>query len=133
MADRRPVTLLEFAIAASVAIVPVLLAVLVIVAEVRPSDPSAKARHNGDRHVSLRQVAALKTFEHAIVRRSTVKAQLPTAEALLDGVPQCREEWDDRGGALKRIRKLLAKPNRAVLTPAQRMAAQPGGPHSALV
>ena len=37
MSEQR--TLLEFAIAASVAIVPVLLAVLVIVAEVRPSDP----------------------------------------------------------------------------------------------
>src|SRR4029079_8134468 len=79
MSEQR--TLLEFAIAASVAIVPVLLAVLVIVAEVRPSDPSAKARRNGDRHVSLRQVAALKTFEHAIVRRNTVIAPLPTAEA----------------------------------------------------
>ena len=122
MPDQR--TLLEFAIAASVAIVPVLLAVLVVVAEVRPSDPSAKARRNGDRHVSLRQVAALKTFEHAIVRRDTVKTQLPTAEALLDGVPQCRDEWDDRRGALSRIRKLLAKPNNAALSPAQRMAAQ---------
>jgi hypothetical protein len=102
----------------------VLLAVLVIVAEVRPSDPSAKARRNGDRHVSLRQVAALKTFEHAIVRRNTVTAPLPTAQALLDGVPQCREEWDDRGGALNRVRKLIAKPGKAALSPAQRMAAQ---------
>jgi hypothetical protein len=105
-------TLLEFAIAA------------IVVAEVRPSDPSAKARRHGDRHVSLRQVVALKTFEHAIVRRNMVKTPLPAAEALLDGVPQCRNEWDDRRGALRQIRKLLAKPNNAALTPAQRMAAQ---------
>jgi hypothetical protein len=124
MAEKRPITLLEFAIAASVAVVPVLLGVLVVVAEVRPSDPSAKARRDSDRHVSVRQVAALKTFEHAIVRRDKVTGALPTAEALLDGVPQCRAQWDGRGGVLTRIRRWLAKPTHAPISPAQRLAAQ---------
>src|SRR5882672_10353711 len=109
MPPERPITLLEFAIAASVAVVPLLLDVLVIVAEMRPSDPSAKARTNGNQHVSLREVAALKTFERAIVRRDAVSAALPTPEALMDGVPQCRAEWEGRGGTMHRIRQLLAR------------------------
>ena len=92
----RPVALLEFAIAASIAVVPLLLVVLVAVAQVRPRDPGANARGNGNQHVSLREVAALKTFERAIVRRDAVTAALPTAEALVDGVPQCRAEWEGR-------------------------------------
>ena len=119
-----PITLLEFAIAASVAVVPLLLVVLVVVAEMRPSDPSAKARTNGNQHVSLREVAALKTFERAIVRRDAVTAALPTPDALLDGVPQCRADWDGRGGTMHRIRQLLARSHQATLSPAQRMAAQ---------
>jgi len=120
----RPTTLLEFAIAASIAVVPLLLVVLVVVAELRPADPSAKARPNGHQHVSLREVAALKTFERAIVRRDAVTAALPTPEALLDGVPQCRSDWDGRGGTMHRIRELLARSQHAALSPAQRMAAQ---------
>src|SRR5258706_6958450 len=104
MLEKRPITLLDFAIAASVAVVPLLLVVLVVVGEVRPSDPSANVRRNGDQHVSLRQVAALKTFERAIVRRDAVAAALPTADALLDGVPPCRMAWDGRLGVLDRIR-----------------------------
>src|SRR6266513_318508 len=107
MPEQRPVTLLELAIAASAAVVPVLLIVLLLVAEVRPSDPSVGAQRNGDRHVSIRQVAALKTFERAIVRRELVRSALPTADALLDGVPQWR-----------------AKARIAQLSPAQRLAAQ---------
>ena len=124
MSLKRPITLLEFAIAASVAVVPLLLVVLVVVAEMRPSDPSAKARPNGNQHVSLREVAALKTFERAIVRRDAVTAALPTPDALLDGVPQCRADWDGRGGTMRRIRQLLAQSHQATLSPAQRMAAQ---------
>ncbi len=124
MQPKRPITLLEFAIAASVAVVPVLLVVLVVVAEMRPSDPSAKARPNGNQHVSLREVAALKTFERAIVRRDAVTAALPTPEALIDAIPQCRSEWDGRGGMMHRIRRLLAPSQQATLSPAQRMAAQ---------
>ena len=72
----RPITLLEFAIAASMAVVPLLLVVLVAVAEVRPSNPAAYARASGNQHVSLREVAALKTFERAIVRRDAVSVAL---------------------------------------------------------
>jgi hypothetical protein len=124
MPEPRPVTLLELAIAASAAVVPVLLIVLLIVAEVRPSDPSVGAQRNGDQHVSIRQVAALKTFERAIVRRDQVRSALPTADALLDGVPQCRAEWDGRGNMLQQIRQRLAKARTAQLSPAQRLSAQ---------
>src|SRR6266550_3802469 len=124
MPEQRPVTLLELAIAASAAVVPVLLIVLLIVAEVRPSDPPVGAQRNGDQHVSIRQVAALKTFERAIVRRDQVRSALPTADALLDGVPQCRAEWDGRGNMLQQIRQRLAKARSAQLSPAQRLAAQ---------
>ena len=124
MGEKRPATLLEFAIAASIAVVPLLLLVLVAVAEVRPSDPSTKARSGGNQHVSLREVAALKTFERAIVRRNAGAVALPTPEALLEGIPQCRAEWDGRGGRMQRIRQLLARSHQAALSPAQRMAAQ---------
>ena len=106
MAERRPLSLLELAIAASVAVVPVLLIVLLIVAEARPSDPGVP--RSGDRHISVRQVAALKTFERAIVRRDRVWSPLPSADALLDGVPQCRREWDGHIGPLQRIRQVIA-------------------------
>ena len=124
MPEQRSVTLLDLAIAASAAVVPVLLIVLLIVAEVRPSDPSVGAQRNGDRHVSIRQVAALKTFERAIVRRDQVRSALPTADALLDGVPQCRAEWDGRGNMLQQIRQRLARAQTAQLSPAERLAAQ---------
>ncbi len=124
MREERPATLLEFAIAASIAVVPLLLLVLVAVAEVRPSHTSAKARSGGHQHVSLREVAALKTFERAIVRRDAVGAALPTPEALQDGIPHCRAEWDGRGGTMHRIRQLLARSHQASLSPAQRMVAQ---------
>ena len=89
MADRRRRTLLDFAIAASAAVVPVLLLVLFIVGVVRPADPATAGRI-GDRHVSVRQVAALKTFERAIVRRPSVTVGPPTAILILDRLPQCR-------------------------------------------
>ena len=69
MAERRKASLLDCAIVASVAVVPVLLGVVALVAVVRPADPDAAWRQgSNDRHVSVRHVAALKTFEHAIVR-----------------------------------------------------------------
>ena len=122
MAERRALSLLDLAIGASLAVVPVLLAVLLVVADMRPADPGA--HRNGDRHISVRQVAALKTFERAIVRRDSVRAPLPTAEALLAGVPQCRREWDGHPGPLQRARQLIAKAPAAEMSPAQRLAAQ---------
>jgi hypothetical protein len=124
VADRREATLLDFAIAASIAVVPLLLLVLIAVAEVRPGDPSVRARPGANQHVSLREVAALKTFERAIVRRDVAKGAPPTADALLERFPQCRNEWDGHGGRLQRLRRLVARSHEATLSPAQRMAAQ---------
>src|SRR2546426_9422719 len=87
MPEGRATTLLEFAIAASAAVVPVLLLVLLVVGVVRPLDPAGPTVRNGDRHVSVRQVAALKTFERAIVRRDTVTAGPPHARLLLEPGP----------------------------------------------
>lgn len=122
MGDKRQATLLDFAIAASIAVVPLLLLVLIAVAEMRPAD--VRARPGNNQHVSLREVAALKTFERAIVRRDAVKSALPTAEVLLQRFPQCRAEWDGRGGRMQRLRQFLARSHEATLSPAQRMAAQ---------
>ncbi len=96
MAERRRLTLLQLAVAASAGLVPVLFGVLLIVASAREAD-SAKPAQNSDRHVSVRHVAALKTFEYAIIRRDRVKAGLPSAQTLLEHFPQCRAEWDGRG------------------------------------
>ena len=122
---RAPVpSLLDFAIAASAAIVPALLLVLLIVDVVRPLDPATHVVRDGDRHVSVRQVAALKTFERAIVRRDRVTVGPPTALLLLDRIPQCRKAWDGQGGALDRLRAWLARGGVAPPSPAQRLAAQ---------
>ena len=123
MAEGRATTLLDFAIAASVAVVPVLLLVLLLVGVARPLDTVGQAARNGDRHVSVREVAALKTFERAIVRRDAVSEGPPSVLMLLDRVPQCRAAWEGYGGVLDRIRALAgtgaAPPSRA-----QRLAAQ---------
>jgi hypothetical protein len=124
MAERRSTTLLEFAIAASVAVVPVLLLVLLVVGVVRPLDPVGTAARNDERHVSVRQVAALKTFERAIVRRDAVTVGPPSALLLLERVPQCRAAWDGRGRMLDRLRAMLAGAGAAPPSPAQRLAAQ---------
>jgi len=122
MAERRSTTLLDFAIAASVAVLPVLTGVLLAVAVVRPLDPPASTS-DADRYVSARALAALKTFERAIVRRDTVTVGPPTAILILDRVPQCRREWDGRGGWLTRLRAALARSAPAP-SPAEKIAAQ---------
>jgi hypothetical protein len=123
MAERHT-TLLDFAIVASVAVVPVLLLVLLIVDVLRPLDSAVPVTRNGDRHVSVREVAALKTFERAIVRRDSVTVGPPTAALLLDRVPQCASSWDGRGGVLDRLRAALASRGAPPPSPAQRLAAQ---------
>src|SRR5947207_4445799 len=120
MAEKRT-TLLGFAIVASVAVVPVLLGVLLLVAVVRPMDNATP--RNGDRHVSARALAALKTFEHAIVRKDTVMIGPPSAILLLDRIPQCQATWDGHGSLTDRVRAALSKAAPAP-SPAQRMAAQ---------
>src|SRR2546425_9897015 len=124
MPERRATTLVDFAIAASVAVVPVLLLVLLLVGVARPLDPAGLAARNGDRHVSVRQVAALKTFERAIVRRDAVSVGSPSVPMLLDRVPQCRAAWEGHGGVLDRIRAALAGTGSAPPSRAQRLAAQ---------
>ena len=94
MAERRRISLLDCAIAASLGVVPVLLGVIALVAVVRPADPdSVDAQGRSDRYVSVRRVAALKTFERAIVERRTVAPAHTDTLAVLAGVPACRKEW----------------------------------------
>lgn len=84
-------SLLDFAIAASLAVLPIMLGVVWLVAVVRPTDPDAALHRTADRYLSLRHLAALKTFEHAIVARPV--AMLPGPRQVLEGVPRCRAEW----------------------------------------
>ena len=123
MAKPRRLTLLQLAIAASLTVVPTLLAVLLMVDSVRRDD-TVKPASNSDRHVSVRQVAALKTFEYAIVRRDRIRSGPPAADTLLDRLPQCRSEWDGQGGALTRLRGLLSHASDRRLSPAGQMALQ---------
>jgi len=90
MAERAKTSLLEFAIAASVAVVPVMLGVLLAVGVARPD--AAPWHGSSDRYVSVRHVAALKTFEQAVVKRGAAAAA-PTAADVLEGLPRCRREW----------------------------------------
>jgi hypothetical protein len=117
-------TLLDFGIGASVAAVPVLIAVLVVVAWFRPLDTTSRSAQNGERHISVRHVAALKTFESAIVRRRDIKSAPVTAQLLLEGVPACRKQWDGRDGLMAAVRRRLAHAADAPMSPAERIAAQ---------
>ena len=95
MFDKRGRSLLDFAIAASLAIVPIMLGIVLLVAVVRPADPGAVSWRGGvDSYVSVRHVAALKTFEAAIGARAGIASPPPTAQQVLDGLPQCRHEWN---------------------------------------
>src|ERR1700682_1965190 len=121
MPERRRLTLLQLAVAASMGLVPVLFGVLLRVAPARQAD-SARPAQNSDRHVSVRHVAALKTFEYAIIRRDRVSVGPPSAETLLEHFPQCRTKWDGRGGVLSRVRRLLTRPSSDGSSGATRMA-----------
>lgn len=89
-------SLLELAIAASAAVLPVMLGVVLFVAEGRQA-PRADAA-SPERHLGVRQVAALRTFEQAVVVRAAAATgrHEPDAAALLQALPACRDEW---GGA----------------------------------
>jgi len=124
MREGRERTLLDFAVAASVAVVPVMLAMLLLVAVVRPLDrPAPVADGSGDRYVSVRHVAALKTFEEAIVRRAAASPALPDGADLLNGLPACRRDWDTRPGVLAWLRRVATGAPREP-TQADRVAAQ---------
>ncbi len=117
MTDTRRSSLLGFAIAASLAVLPVMLGILLLVAFVRPLEPSTSDSARSERHLSVRQVAALKTFEQAIVRRDAALLLAPSAAEVLDGLPSCRRDW---GAGW--MRSLLG--GAGVSEPADRVAAQ---------
>jgi hypothetical protein len=121
---KRERTLLEFAIGASLAVVPVLLAVLLIVAWWRPLDAPQRAARDPDHHIGARQVAALKTFERAIVRRSDVRAPPGDAAALLAAIPACKAEWQGKERVADRVRGWFGGPRAVRGVPADRIAAQ---------
>src|SRR6476646_5379191 len=123
MADRPTVTLLALASVASRAIAPVLLAVLLVVAHQRQVDTTIPER-NSDRHVSVRHVAALKTFEYAIVRRDRVQVGPLSTAALVDRIPQCRAAWSGEGSALARMQRWLSHASASESTPASSIAAE---------
>ena len=94
MVERRTSSLLEFAIRSCIAVVPIMLGIVVLVAVIRPAETGpASWQGRADRYVSVRHVAALKTFEQAIVQRPATAATAPTEADVLDGLPQCRREW----------------------------------------
>ena len=93
MAERKPASLLDFAIAASIAVVPVLLGVVLLVAVIRPADVEASGRSPQERYLSARLVAALKTFEPAVLRRSAINARIPDGAGVLVALPACQREW----------------------------------------
>src|SRR6478672_5704323 len=119
MADRPTVTLLALASVASRAIA----AVLLVVAHQRQADTTIPER-NSDRHVSVRHVAALKTFEYAIVRRDRVSVGPLSADALLTRIPACRSAWDGGGGVLARMHRYLSRTVDSGSSPAARIAAE---------
>ena len=86
--------------------------------------PRRAARRDGDRHVSVRQVAALKTFERAIVRRDSVASGPPTAEALLAGIPHAAANGDGARRHAARLEAFVARASDTAPSPAQRIAAQ---------
>jgi len=131
MAERRRLTLLQLAILASTAVVPVLLGVLLSVASARQND-SAKPAQNSDRHVSVRMVAALKTFEYAIVRRESVRAGAPSAASLVERFPQCRAAWEG-GGLFSSMRRMLSRASEDNRSIAARMSTQLGEIDNALL
>ena len=104
MTERRHRSLLSFAIAASLAVLPVMLGMVLLVAVVRPADPSAdplsapaqSANERSERYISVRHLAALKTFEQAIVRREGTATASPSGSEVLAALPSCRGEWDRR-------------------------------------
>ena len=125
MAERRDTSLLDFAIAASIAVVPVMLVIVLLVAVIRPADPGAASwRSPADRYVSVRHVAALKTFEQAIVQRPATAHTAPTAVEVVDGIPQCRREWSATWSPAQWLPGLGAHTPAPAPSPAEHIAAQ---------
>lgn len=80
MSQPRRRSLLEFGITASAAVLPLMLAVLWLVGWLHPPGHGGGSRLElamPDRHVSVRQIAALKLFEQAVRPRSELGLELP--------------------------------------------------------
>lgn len=120
VAEPRGFTLLDLAIFASAAVLPVLLCVLLVASTFGRAQPEASA----GRYVSASHVAALKTFEYAIVRRDKISAEPPDAQALLDKLPACRGAWGERPGLLVHVERMFSDSDRGAPPQAQRVAAQ---------
>jgi hypothetical protein len=118
-AHRRPATVLDFAIAASLAVLPVMMAVVWLVAVGRPAAVTAAP----EQHVSGRQVIALRTFEAAVVARPSAPP-LPTPRQVLDGVPACRADWGGGFDLRRWIVRRLAASSPADVPLAEKVAAQ---------
>jgi hypothetical protein len=132
VAERRRISLLDCAIAASAAVVPVLLGVIALVAVVRPADPEGIDRQGrSDRYVSVRRVAALQTFERAVVRRAGDAPARLGGGAVVAGVPACRQEWSGGAPLARWLREHTG--GAAEATPADRVAAQLGELDAALL
>src|SRR2546423_6706076 len=124
MRERRR-SLLDFAVAASLAVVPVMLGMLLLVAVVRPADkPAALGAEQGDRYVSVRHVAALKTFEDAVIRRRGASLSAPGANDVLAALPQCRREWSTKWNAATWLRGAISGTPQHEPSQADRVAAQ---------
>ncbi|HMC15719.1 MAG TPA: hypothetical protein VKI18_08815 [Albitalea sp.] len=135
MAEARTTSLLDFAIAASVAVVPIMFCIVLLVAVVRPVEQqTAVPRGDAERYVSVRHVAALKTFERAVVWRTKSAPALPGPAEVLAAVPQCRADWQvkavplqwlhDKAAALPWLQTLIDHGRTAAPSQAERIAAQ---------
>jgi hypothetical protein len=124
VAERRDISLLRFAIAASLAILPVMLGLVLLVAVVRPAAiAGGELAAMPDRYRSVRLIAALKTFEAAVVQRPASGPSLPGADAILAGLPSCRKEWAGSSWRAGDWLPLLGSPAVAAApTPAERVA-----------
>ena len=108
MAERRTLALLDCAIAASAALVPVMVGVVAVVALVRPAGSDAGGRaERSDNYVSVRHIAALKTFEAAIVARPAAAPAAVGGADVLAGIDACRREWRAEGAALQALRTVF--------------------------
>ena len=108
MAERRTVSLLDSRSPPASRSCRCCSASSLLVAVVRPADPDAAWRQGrNDRYVSVRHVAALKTFERAIVARGTAGASAIDARQVLAASPRAAREWGVRTGALPWLRRTV--------------------------
>ena len=120
MSRRAPLTLLQLAVAATLAIVPVLVGVLLVVASMRQPD-RVRTAVGEERHISVRHLAALRTFESGVVRRTDIRTPIPDARTLLERIPECAAQWDGRPGFVARVRNLIV-PRANTVTRVDRLA-----------